>query len=115
MGLGKTITMIAFFSALHSVKERGCSIVACPATILGQWVSEFRVWFPWMRVAVVHSSGAAISNGGTLAALVDSMARCKTGAVMVTTYEMLRGQAEILDLYNWQVFVTQLELLCLSA
>lgn len=67
MGLGKTVQIAAYLSALHysrlMVKP---ALVVCPATVMKQWVKEFRRWWPPFRCVVLHSSGSgagSISNG----------------------------------------------------
>ena len=35
-------------------------MIVCPATVMGQWVKEFHTWWPPLRVAILHSSGAGI-------------------------------------------------------
>ena len=33
-------------------------LIACPVTVLHQWVQEFHKWWPEFRVAVLHETGS---------------------------------------------------------
>lgn len=33
-------------------------LIACPVTVLHQWVQEFHTWWPEFRVAVLHETGS---------------------------------------------------------
>ncbi|XP_023228465.1 DNA excision repair protein ERCC-6-like isoform X1 [Centruroides sculpturatus] len=67
MGLGKTIQVIVFLSGLQFSKIKtigdqftglGPVILVCPATVMYQWVKEFHIWCPLLRVAILHESGS---------------------------------------------------------
>ncbi|CEP17812.1 hypothetical protein [Parasitella parasitica] len=65
MGLGKTVQVIAFLTGLYYSKILGPgqpSIIVCPATVMKQWVQELHKWWPPLRVAILHSSGAGVKN-----------------------------------------------------
>ncbi len=92
MGLGKTIQVIAFLASLSYTgttwaggKWRGLgpSIIVCPATVLRQWVTEFHVWWPPLRVAVLHSSG---SHSGTPRNLIRAM-HGTPGGILLMSYQ----------------------------
>ena len=53
--------MIAFLAGLHVSGLFKPSLVVCPATMLRQWLREFRKWHPPFRVALLHD---AVSGGG---------------------------------------------------
>ena len=36
----------------------GPVLIACPVTVLHQWVQEFHKWWPEFRVAVLHETGS---------------------------------------------------------
>ena len=52
----------SFHSWLHFVPCRelglGPVLVVCPATVMHQWVSEFHVWWPPFRAAILHDTGS---------------------------------------------------------
>ncbi|GMM53346.1 DNA-dependent ATPase [Starmerella bacillaris] len=60
MGLGKTVQVVAFIAALQfsNISKRPALII-CPATVMEQWLNEFRHWWPPLRVAILHSTGSA--------------------------------------------------------
>ncbi|PIA19536.1 hypothetical protein COEREDRAFT_34871, partial [Coemansia reversa NRRL 1564] len=63
MGLGKTVQIAAFLAALyHSRLLNRPSIIVCPATLMRQWVREFHVWWPVLRVSILHNTGYAIRH-----------------------------------------------------
>lgn len=63
MGLGKTIQTIAFIAGLHhsGLLTKPVLIIA-PATVLKQWANEFHLWWPPLRVSILHSSGSGMLN-----------------------------------------------------
>ena len=102
MGLGKTIQLISFFAALHQSGVWAPSIVVCPATIMGQWVSEFHKWYPPFRVALLHSSGAGTGKAA-MHQLIDKIGSC--GDVLLMTYEGMRIHQEKLAEHEWLYLV----------
>lgn len=67
MGLGKTIQIISFLSGLYYSKLKnkysrfrglGSSLIICPTTLMHQWVKEFHLWLPPLRVAILHACGS---------------------------------------------------------
>lgn len=128
MGLGKTIQAISFLAGLHhSKKLKGPVIVVAPATVLRQWVNEFHVWWPPLRVSILHSSGSGMVDmtnesrfeeeerlyrgkekappKGMKAArgVVDRVV--KQGHVLVTTYAGLQTYADIIVPVKWDYAV----------
>ncbi|KAJ3102613.1 hypothetical protein HDU97_000397 [Phlyctochytrium planicorne] len=67
MGLGKTVQIIAFLAALsRSSLLTQPILVICPATVLRQWCNEFLAWWPYFRVAILHSSGSGLGSSANL-------------------------------------------------
>lgn len=105
MGLGKTIQLIVFLSGLYYSKLKnkyncfcglGPSIVVCPTTLMYQWVKEFHIWLPPIRVAILHACG---SFSGRKSNLIRDIYRCR--GVLITSYAgMVQHSDEILR-YNW--------------
>ncbi|KAG8232117.1 hypothetical protein J437_LFUL012126, partial [Ladona fulva] len=112
MGLGKTIQVIAFFAALanspnakrhHGWKGGlGPSLIACPTTMLHQWVEEFHEWWPPLRIAILHDSGSFSGKGGK-AALLKSI--YGNSGILVTSYEGLSRMVDDLSLLDWHMVV----------
>eukprot|EP00698_Gefionella_okellyi_P000668 TRINITY_DN10594_c0_g1_i1.p1 TRINITY_DN10594_c0_g1~~TRINITY_DN10594_c0_g1_i1.p1 ORF type:complete len:1009 (-),score=253.52 TRINITY_DN10594_c0_g1_i1:149-2809(-) len=97
MGLGKTIQIVSFISALHYSKLlRGAVLIACPATVMRQWVYEFHIWYPDLRVAILHDSG---DFSGNKTQLIEGIAT--HGHVLITTYEGIRVHQEALLRHKW--------------
>ncbi|KAK5733688.1 DNA repair protein rhp26 [Elasticomyces elasticus] len=123
MGLGKTIQAIAFLAGLHySGKLDKPIIVVCPATVMKQWVNEFHLWWPPLRVSILHGSGSGMTGDGAqdtdnedrygrrsrvqhtkgyrqAKGVVDRV--LKNGHVLVTTYSGLQTYAPLLIPVDW--------------
>lgn len=57
MGLGKSAECICFLNQLYSDKLlREPAVVACPATLLDNWIDEFGKWGPKLRVLKYHGT-----------------------------------------------------------
>ncbi|OUM69720.1 hypothetical protein PIROE2DRAFT_37989, partial [Piromyces sp. E2] len=123
MGLGKTIQTISYIYGLaYSGLLKQPAIVVCPATLMKQWVEEFHLWAPPLRVVILHSSGSedepeeseddddddkrrhirsrqSKKNLLKFKRLVD---RVKSyGHVLITTYEGLRTYKPIILSTEW--------------
>lgn len=102
MGLGKTITVIAFLAGLRFSKLlNGPVLLGCPASILAQWVREFHLWCPQFRVHLLHSSGSWHGEGHEL---IRKVGKCKDG-ILITTYEALRSNVGALSSFKWDYFI----------
>lgn len=126
MGLGKTVQVVAFLAALeHSQKLTRPALIVCPATVLQQWVAEFRHWWPALRVAMLHSTGAAFDRDSRASRNLDSdrdededalpedfsvsnqVARDlvdsiqESGHVLLTTYAGIKRYQQLLLLRPW--------------
>ncbi|KAK5714940.1 DNA repair protein rhp26 [Elasticomyces elasticus] len=123
MGLGKTIQAIAFLAGLHySGKLDKPIIVVCPATVMKQWVNEFHLWWPPLRVSILHGSGSGMTGDGAqdsddgdgygrrsrvqhtkgyrqARAIVNRV--LANGHVLVTTYSGLQTYAPLLIPVDW--------------
>jgi SNF2 family DNA or RNA helicase len=82
MGLGKTLQTICVL--------RSGSLVVAPTSVLHNWAGELRRFRPGLRVAVYHGAGR------TLDADAD---------VVLTTYAILRLDADALSSRTWEVVV----------
>jgi len=87
MGLGKTVQIVAFLAGLHSTpsigrryttqqhrhtlrktfslhcfssKGLGPTLIVCPATVMSQWMAHFHLWYPPLRVMLLHESGMSM-------------------------------------------------------
>ena len=99
MGLGKTIQIIGFISALLFSKLLSSAVlIIAPATLLKQWAKEIISWFPAFRVIIHHSSGSF--KGNFPAKKFNS-----SGNIIITTYEGLRINQEVLLREKWAYVV----------
>lgn len=55
-----TLTNISYPVLSFFLRKLGLGpvLIVCPATVMHQWVSEFHVWWPPFRAAVLHNSGS---------------------------------------------------------
>ncbi|KAL1461323.1 hypothetical protein WDU94_013230 [Cyamophila willieti] len=109
MGMGKTIQVIAFLSAVYCSKIRnkhtgipglGPSMIVCPVTVMHQWVSEFHKWYPPIRVAVLHGTG---SFEGSRTQLIREMVR--SHGIIITSYSSLVQHLEDLMVAKWHYVI----------
>ena len=102
MGLGKTIQIIAFLASLHHSGLFQPSLIVCPATVLNQWLREFRAWYPPFRVLILHESAGHSSRTGkrNASALVERATQSDAG-ILVTTYDQLRLKSSLLLPIRW--------------
>lgn len=89
MGLGKTATVIAFLAATKSEKP---SLVCCPSTLLANWLQEFEKFCPSLDVNLHHGANRIYLNHDF-----------PTGAVVLTSYGLLRNDVETLACFDWNL------------
>jgi superfamily II DNA or RNA helicase len=79
MGLGKTLMTLAFLARWKEDAGAAPSLVVCPTSVVGNWVSEAQRFTPGLRVLVLH--------GGSRAAKIGQISDFD---LVVTTYAVLR-------------------------
>lgn len=89
MGLGKTLQTLAIL--LNRI-DKGPSLVVCPVSIIGNWVSEAQRFAPTLNVKVLNST----SRDKTIEELTD-------GDVLITSYGLLQSEE---DLFSKKEFGT---------
>ncbi len=89
MGLGKTIQVLALHRA--GVIE-GPMLVVCPASVIGNWEREAERFVPGMPVRRYHGPDRSLDN------LADD-------AIVLTTYGVVRRDAEDLGAREWGLVV----------
>jgi superfamily II DNA or RNA helicase len=95
MGLGKTLQSIALIVTLKLQKPAlGPVLVVCPKSLTGNWRQEFERFAPHLRVAV--------SQGAQRQAL---LAECSKYDVILTTYQLVVNDREVLAGTDWGVIV----------
>ncbi|KDO29148.1 hypothetical protein SPRG_05391 [Saprolegnia parasitica CBS 223.65] len=100
MGLGKTVQIAAYLACLQKMQLVHSVLLACPASVLWQWVRELHKWCPELRVVLLHSSGASSTSYGTTIKHT-----FEAGGVLLTTYENLRANAEHLLGKEWDYVI----------
>lgn len=109
MGLGKTIQMIAFLAALRTSNivnahkgydNLGPTILVCPATVMHQWLMEFRKWWPPFRVAILHNTGTFNGNKRDLVQVIN-----KSRGVLIVSYPGVVIYQDYLHAYDWHYAV----------
>ncbi|HEV7722736.1 MAG TPA: SNF2-related protein, partial [Iamia sp.] len=88
MGLGKTLQLLALH--LHRL-ERGPArptLVVCPVSVLGTWAREAARFVPDVPVRRYHGASR-------------SLADLPAGAIVLTTYGVVRREAEALAAVEW--------------
>eukprot|EP00931_Biecheleriopsis_adriatica_P024320 TRINITY_DN15189_c0_g1_i1.p1 TRINITY_DN15189_c0_g1~~TRINITY_DN15189_c0_g1_i1.p1 ORF type:complete len:1332 (+),score=353.69 TRINITY_DN15189_c0_g1_i1:25-4020(+) len=115
MGLGKTVQIAAYLAVLHhsgvlqkmriqntslgsaSAARAGGVLIVCPATLISQWRNELHLWYPPLRVCVMHQMNeqerreaieSASSNHGVLITSYETM-RIACDALLEATWVML--------------------------
>ncbi len=91
MGLGKTLQTISLLAGREAVTPQ---LVVCPTSVVGNWERELARFAPDLPVIRHH--------GTQRAAEPDDF---KPGAVVVTSYGLLRRDAALLSAVDWDVVV----------
>ncbi|XP_048885286.1 DNA excision repair protein ERCC-6-like [Brienomyrus brachyistius] len=97
MGLGKTIQIIGFLSGMYDSELVKCTLLIMPTSLIGNWTKEFAKWTPGMRVKEFHGTNKTERNRN-----LEKIQR--RGGVLITTYQMLITNWELLASYNGKEF-----------
>ena len=97
MGLGKTIQLLAFLLHRRTARpeDRRNALLVCPTSVVGNWEREVARFAPSLPVVRHYGPGRARS-----AAELEGAPPC---ALVITTYGLLRRDAEILGAVDWSV------------
>lgn len=116
MGLGKTVQISAYLGALHHSgvlqtmrvqntslgaacpSTTGGVLIICPATLISQWRNELHIWYPPLRVCIMHQVGEAERKEAIKVA-------CQENGVLITSYETMRRAHEELLEATWVMMV----------
>uniref|UniRef100_A0AAY4AI84 DNA excision repair protein ERCC-6-like n=1 Tax=Denticeps clupeoides TaxID=299321 RepID=A0AAY4AI84_9TELE len=97
MGLGKTIQVISFLSGMYDAELVNHCLLIMPTSLIKNWVREFAMWTPGMRVKEFHGTSKAERNRN-----LERIQR--RGGVIITTYQMLINNWELLSTYEGREF-----------
>eukprot|EP01083_Nonionella_stella_P125107 378268_1 len=99
MGLGKTVQVVAFLAGLRHSGKAGPTLILCPASVMIQWLREFRFWAPEFRVMLLHESGNHASSRRDILKKFFTIPKAE-GPVLISTYDTL---------YRFEEFVVHKE------
>jgi hypothetical protein len=98
MGLGKTVQTLAFLLKERATgRAKGPSLIVCPTSVVRNWHDEAERFAPDLRVLVHH--GADRARGAKLRAAVAE------ADLVVTSYPLLRSDANALEAIDWYALV----------
>ncbi|XP_035636426.1 DNA excision repair protein ERCC-6-like [Oncorhynchus keta] len=97
MGLGKTIQVISFLSGMYDADLVKHTLLIMPTSLIKNWTKEFAKWTPGMRVKEFHGTNKVERNRN-----LEKIQR--RGGVIITTYQMLITNWELLSSYNGREF-----------
>jgi hypothetical protein len=99
MGLGKTIQVLAFLlqRAERRAGDPRPSLVVCPTSVVGNWEREIQRFAPSLSVVRHYGASRAPSP--------DLLAERGARTVVLTTYGLLRRDAEVLSAVSWATVV----------
>lgn len=96
MGLGKSVQVISALNNIYNSKSNQinqennlCTIILAPKSLIKNWVDQFKIWAPYFRVISIISSSKDLLNSIKVAST--------NFHLVITNYESVRGNPEILD------------------
>lgn len=100
MGLGKTIQLIAYVTTqLETSRAYGPHLIVCPASVVYNWMAEFKRFAPSVSTAAV--AGTKEERSGLIRSLMNEdgpLEGCPD--VLVTSYDLLRRDVEDYEQLN---------------
>ncbi|KAM3867602.1 DNA excision repair protein ERCC-6-like [Diretmus argenteus] len=97
MGLGKTIQVISFLSGMYDADLAKHILLVMPTSLITNWTTEFAKWTPGMRVKEFHGANKAERTRN-----LEKVQRI--GGVVITTFQMLVHNWQLLASYHGQEF-----------
>ncbi|XP_071755207.2 DNA excision repair protein ERCC-6-like [Centroberyx gerrardi] len=97
MGLGKTIQVISFLSGMYDAELVKHTLLVMPTSLITNWTKEFAKWTPGMRVKEFHGTSKAERTRN-----LEKIQR--RGGVIITTYQMLINNWQLVASYCGQEF-----------
>ncbi|XP_071376064.1 DNA excision repair protein ERCC-6-like [Centroberyx affinis] len=97
MGLGKTIQVISFLSGMYDAELVKHTLLVMPTSLITNWTKEFAKWTPGMRVKEFHGTSKAERTRN-----LEKIQR--RGGVIITTYQMLINNWQLVASYGGQEF-----------
>ncbi|KAK4250820.1 CDH1-like protein [Corynascus novoguineensis] len=104
MGLGKTVQTVSFLSWLRNDRgQEGPFLVVAPLSVIPAWCDTFNNWAPDINYVVYLGPEAARANIREHELFVDGNVKKTKFNVLVTSYDYILADAEILKTIKWQV------------
>ncbi|MDY6971325.1 MAG: DEAD/DEAH box helicase [Thermodesulfobacteriota bacterium] len=103
MGLGKTIQALAFLNIVKSEfkttkKPNLASLLIIPASLISNWASEIRRFFPRLKSYIAHPDGDLKKKGGLDEKSLDSF------DLIITTYALIQ-RYDWLNSHRWNYVI----------
>lgn len=98
MGLGKTLQIISFICSLYISKKLKYALIVAPATVLDHWVMEFKKFFPFIRICILHKTKSLDLNE-----LLKSFSLTK--GVVVLSYDGLKKYFKMINSIKFDLVV----------
>jgi len=92
MGLGKTIQVLALHAARQAEATTGPTLVVCPTSLMNNWAREAARFIPDFDVHIFHGQSRSIED-------------ISDRSIVVTSYGVVRTDAERLDSVEWGLVV----------
>ncbi|KAL7274806.1 ATP-dependent DNA helicase Hrp3 [Rhizina undulata] len=103
MGLGKTVQTVAFLSWLrHDRHQHGPFLVVVPLSTVPSWAETLETWAPDMNFIIYTGTGKAREVIRDYEFYVDGNSKKIKFNCMVTTYEYILNDYNILQQIKWQ-------------
>ena len=105
MGLGKTMQVIALLLHLRSagISKNRTSLLAAPASLLGNWKAEIEKFAPSLRIRILHPS--ELDEAEMTAMQSDPAAALRDVDLAITTYGMLTRQEWLTTKVKWHLAI----------
>ncbi len=103
MGLGKTVQLLALLQYVAEARIKRRFLVVCPTSVIGNWAREIWRFTPELNCIIHHGP----SRASTLKQLKERMDgdRPNEGAVVVTSYALVRGDQKLLSRFTFDAVV----------
>ncbi|KAG0435095.1 DNA excision repair protein CSB [Dictyocoela muelleri] len=114
MGLGKTIQIVVLLSSLFMQKSIQKVLILCPATVMFQWLSEIKYFYPLVRVVFIpnykysmidKNSASEIKNGIDKKYLKNEILWEDFIGVAISSYESFKNHFMILKNQKWDYLI----------
>lgn len=98
MGLGKTLQTLSIIASDHYENPGSRSLIVCPASLTGHWEAEVRQYCPTLAAPLLYVGPSTQRHAQLQKKLI-------TAEVVITSYDVLRNDAECLTGIQWNYCV----------